>query len=231
MYAKFLKRFFDFTLSLLALVILSPILLILIIVGAIAMKGNPFFTQLRPGKKGKDGNEKIFCLIKLRTMSNAKDKDGNLLPDEKRLTKYGKFLRSTSLDELPELINILKGEMSIVGPRPLLVRDMVFMTKEQRRRHTVRQGLTGLAQVNGRNSITWEQKMEYDLQYIDNIITFVGDMKIIFQTVGKVLKKSDTIREGTVSDIDFGDWLLLDGKVDQEIYDAKRAEAEEILRV
>ena len=204
MYAKYFKRVIDFTLSVVALIVLSPVLLILIVVGAIAMKGNPFFFQPRPGKKGKDGKEKIFKLIKLRTMSNAKDKDGNLLPDDQRLGKYGAWLRSTSLDELPELINIALGSLSICGPRPFLVRDVVFMSEEQRRRHDVRPGLTGFAQVNGRNSITWEQKMEFDLEYIDNGITFMGDLKIILQTVGKVLKRSDTVREGTVSDMDFG---------------------------
>lgn len=229
MYEKFFKRFLDFVLSLLALIVLSPILLLLILMGAIAMKGNPFFTQPRPGKKGKDGKEKIFKLIKLRTMSNAKDKEGNLLPDEVRLNAYGKFLRSTSLDELPELINILVGDMSIIGPRPQLVRDMVFMTEEQRRRHDVRPGLSGLAQVNGRNNITWEQKFEYDLKYIDGGITFWGDVTIIFQTVGKVLGRSDTVREGTVSDLDFGDWLLEKGEVDQETYDTKQKEAKEWL--
>ena len=232
MYARFFKRIMDFVLSLIALIVLSPVFLVLIIVGAIAMKGNPFFTQLRPGKiNKKNGKEKIFKLIKLRTMSNKKDKDGNLLPDELRLNKYGRILRSTSLDELPELINILKGDMSIVGPRPQLVRDMVFMTEEQRRRHSIRPGLTGYAQVNGRNNITWEQKFEYDLQYIDNGITFVNDMKIVFQTVGKVLKRSDTVREGTVSDMDFGDWLMSEGKVNQETYDAKQTEAKEMLKV
>lgn len=231
MYARFFKRAIDFTLSLIALTVLSPILLILMLIGAIAMKGNPFFTQLRPGKKGKDGKEKIFKLIKFRTMSNAKDKNGNLLSDEVRLNKYGKFLRSTSLDELPELLNIMVGSLSICGPRPFLVRDVIFLTEEQRRRHDVRPGLTGLAQVSGRNNITWEQKFEYDLQYIDDGITLIGDLKIIFKTVGKVLRRSDTVREGTASDMDYGDWLLLEGKIDQEIYDQKQEEAKNLLRV
>lgn len=188
MYARFFKRIIDFILSLLALVILSPVLLVLVVVGAVAMRGNPFFVQERPGKKGKDGKEKIFKLIKFRTMSNKKDSSGNLLPDDKRLNKYGKILRSTSLDELPELINILKGEMAIVGPRPLLVRYIPRYSEEQRRRHNVRPGFTGLAQVNGRNAISWEKKFEYDVQYVDNI-TFFGDIKIILKTVGKVFKR------------------------------------------
>ena len=188
MYARFFKRFFDFVLSFGALLVLSPILIILAVIGAIAMKGNPFFCQQRPGRKGKDGKEKIFKLIKFRTMSNAKDKDGNLLPDEIRLNKYGKFLRSTSLDELPELINIALGQLSIVGPRPLLVKYLPRYTEEQRRRHDVRPGLTGLAQVNGRNAISWEEKFELDIEYVDNI-TFLGDIKIILATVGAVLKR------------------------------------------
>lgn len=231
MYAKFFKRLIDFSLSFIALIVLSPILFILIIVGAVAMKGNPFFLQPRPGRKGKDGKEKIFHLIKLRTMSNARDENGNLLPDDQRLGRYGAWLRSTSADELPSLINIMLGSASIVGPRPFLVRDLVFMTDEQRRRHDVRPGLTGLAQVNGRNNITWEQKFEYDLQYIDEGITFMGDVKIILQTVGKVLKRSDTVREGTVSDMDFGDWLMMEGKVTKEEYEEKQIEARELLKV
>lgn len=225
MYAKFLKRLLDFVISVTALVLLSPVLLVLTVIGAIAMKGKPFFCQPRPGKKGKDGREKIFKLIKFRTMSNAKDKDGNLLPDEKRLNKYGVWLRNTSLDELPELINIALGQLALCGPRPFLVRDCVFMTKEQRRRHDVRPGLTGLAQVNGRNNISWEQKIEYDLQYIDGGISFGKDVKILFQTVGKVFAKSDVVREGTASDVDFGDWLLEKGEVDRETYDEKQEEA------
>lgn len=231
MYAKCFKRLLDFILSLMALLFLWPILLILMVIGAIAMKGNPFFLQPRPGKKGRDGRERIFYLIKLRTMSNARDAEGNLLPDDQRLGKYGAFLRSTSLDELPSLLNILVGDLSIVGPRPQLVRDMTFMSEEQRRRHDVRPGLTGWAQVNGRNNITWERKFEYDLEYIDRGITLGGDLKVIFMTVGKVLKRSDTVREGTVSDMDFGDWLMSEGKVDKETYDQKQNEAKELLKV
>ncbi len=193
------------------------------------MKGNPFFFQPRPGLiDKKTGKEKIFKLIKFRTMSNAKDKDGNLLPDNVRLNSYGRFLRSTSLDELPSLLNIASGNLSIVGPRPQLVRDMVFMSKEQRRRHSVRPGLTGLAQVNGRNNITWEQKFEYDLQYIGDI-TFWNDVKIIIKTVEKVLKRSDVVREGTDSDMDFGDWLLQNGSISRSEYDQKQGYAIELL--
>lgn len=221
----------DFSLSLVALLLLSPLILVLTVTGAIAMKGNPFFTQPRPGKKGKDGKERIFRLVKFRTMTNERDHAGELLPDERRLRRYGAWLRSTSLDELPSLVNVLAGDLSLVGPRPFLVRDCVFLTEEERRRHDVRPGLTGLAQINGRNHITWEQKFEYDLQYIDNGITFAGDLRILFRTVGKVVKKSDVVREGTVSDMDYGDWLMLEGKVDRETYEKKQEEARELLKV
>ena len=223
MYEKYWKRVFDIVLSLGALVVLSPVLLVLAILGAVKMKGNPFFTQLRPGK-----DEKIFKLVKFRSMTCEKDAAGELLPDEQRLTAYGKFIRASSLDELPELWNILKGDMSIVGPRPQLVEDMVFMTPEQRKRHTVRQGLTGLAQCNGRNNITWEQKFAYDLQYIEKI-TLWGDLKIIFQTVGKVLAREGVSSEGVETAEDFGDYLLKKGEIDLAEYQAKMAEAEELV--
>lgn len=231
MYANFFKRVLDIVLSFLSLTVLFPFLLIFSVIGVFAMHGNPFFTQLRPGKKRKDGTEKIFRLIKFRTMNNKKDAVGNLLPDEQRLNGYGRWLRSTSIDELPELINILVGDLSIVGPRPQLVRDMVFMSAEQRRRHDVRPGLTGLAQVSGRNNITWEQKFEYDLLYIDNGITFFGDLKIILMTVGRVLKRSDTVRDGTFSDMDFGDWLVFEGRVGETEYKEKQEEAKNLLGV
>lgn len=226
MYQKFFKRMIDFLLSLIALVILSPLMLVLIIIGAVQMGGNPFFTQPRPGK-----NEKIFKLIKFRSMTNKKDADGKLLPDDKRLTRYGRFLRATSMDELPELINILKGDMSIVGPRPQLVRDMVFMTPKQRVRHSVMPGLTGWAQVNGRNNISWEKKFEYDIEYIENGITFLNDAKIVFKTVIKVFERADTVREGTASDLDFGDYLLQKGEVTNEEYELRQKEAKDLLEV
>lgn len=187
MYAKFIKRPLDFFLSLCAILVLSPVLIILIIVGAVVMKGNPFFTQLRPGK-----NEKIFKLIKFRTMTCEKDKDGNLLPDDKRLTKYGKILRSTSLDELPELINILKGDMAVIGPRPLLPEYLPYYTEEERIRHSIRPGLTGLAQVNGRNAIDWDKKLAFDVEYVSKI-TFLKDVKILFLTAYKVFKRDDIL--------------------------------------
>lgn len=201
----------------------SPLLILLTIIGAIVMRGNPFFVQLRPGK-----NERIFLLIKFRTMTCEKDKNGNLLPDEKRLTKYGKFLRFTSLDELPELLNIIKGDMSYVGPRPQLIRDMVFMTERQRKRHTVLPGLTGLAQVNGRNNINWEEKLNYDIQYIENITLF-NDIIILFKTIYKVLLRKDICTEGMTTSEDYGEYLLRSDKISSEKYYNKIKEVEVLL--
>lgn len=192
MYRNYVKRILDFVFSLIAIIILSPIWVALTIIGAFAMRGNPFFTQRRPGYK-----EKIFKLLKFRTMSNAKDKNGNLLPNELRLNKYGRILRSTSLDELPELFNILKGDMSIVGPRPLLPEYLPYYTEEEHHRHDVRPGLTGLAQVNGRNAIAnWEERFGYDLEYIEKC-SFSFDIQIVKQTVKKVFKRTGIVSGGT----------------------------------
>lgn len=193
MYEKYIKRFLDFFLSFCALLVLSPFLVLFTVIGWGVMRGNPFFTQERPGK-----NEKIFKLIKFRTMTSEKDENGELLPDEKRLTKYGKFLRSTSLDELPELINILIGDMSIIGPRPLLVKYLPLYNEEQRKRHLVRPGLSGLAQANGRNTVSWEEKFAYDVEYVHNI-TFVGDVKIIFKTIAAVFAREGINSETSVT--------------------------------
>ncbi len=202
MYQFFIKRFLDIIISFFALIILSPIFLILIVLGAVVMRGNPFFFQRRPGKKDKNGVEKIFCLIKFRTMSNKKDSDGNLLPDKMRLNKYGRMLRATSLDELPELINIFKGDMSLVGPRPLVPQYLPYYTEEERHRHDVRPGLSGLAQINGRNGLQWEERFNYDIEYIRNI-SFLGDVKIIFLTLKKTLIKEGIVIRGTGKTIDF----------------------------
>lgn len=203
MYARFFKRFIDFCLALFALLVLSPLFTVLIVVGAIAMKGNPFFTQLRPGKiDEKTGKERIFRLIKFRTMSNAKDKEGNLLPDEVRLNGYGKFLRKASLDELPEIFNILIGNMSIVGPRPLVVQYLPWYNDSERHRHDIRPGLTGLAQINGRNCLQWEERFAFDLEYV-NHITLLGDLIILFKTLVKVLKHADVVVRGTGDTTDF----------------------------
>ena len=227
-YERFIKRPLDCFLSCGATIVLSPVLLYLIIAGAINMKGNPFFTQERPGRKDpKTGRERIFRLIKFRSMTNEKDADGNLLPDEQRLKSYGKRLRASSLDELGELLNIIKGDMAVVGPRPQLVRDMVFMTPKQRKRHTVRQGLTGLAQCNGRNGLSWDNKLQYDIDYIENGITFMGDAKIIIKTVLKVLQKEGITQDNMATAADYGDYLLDIGRVDKEEYDRKQQEAKE----
>ena len=224
MYAKVFKRVIDFTLALGALLVLFIPLLLLTIIGAIKMKGNPFFTQPRPGM-----NEKVFRLIKFRSMTNKKGPDGKLLPDEERITGYGRFLRGSSLDELPELINILLGHMSIIGPRPQLVRDMVFMTPEERKRHSVRPGLSGLAQVSGRNALKWENKLALDLEYIKNI-SFREDCRIIFKTLKIVLGRGESPTELAVTS-DYGDYLLEKGLIDSESYARKQKEAEELLGV
>lgn len=196
MYAKFWKRLFDFFLSLIALAALSPLLLVLTVVGAIAMKGNPFFVQPRPGMIDKrSGKERIFNLIKFRTMSNAKDADGNLLPDAERLNGYGSFLRKTSLDELPSLINILKADIALVGPRPLLVKYLPRYSPEQRHRHDVRPGMTGYAQVHGRNAISWEDKFAMDVWYTQHV-SLATDIKVLFDTV-RVVIKHEGISSGT----------------------------------
>ncbi len=193
MYKKYIKRFLDFALSLLALIFLSPLLLALTVVGAFQMKGSPFFSQERPG-----WHEKIFKLYKFRTMSNERGPDGELLPDEVRLNKYGRFLRSTSLDELPELVNILRGDMSIIGPRPLLVEYLPLYNEEQHHRHDVRPGLTGYAQSHGRNTVTWERKLEMDVWYTRNL-SFQIDLSIFFRTILAVLKREGISGEGSAT--------------------------------
>ena len=187
--------------------------------------GSPvIFIQIRPGK-----DEKLFKLYKFRTMTDERDAEGNLLPDEERLTPFGRALRESSLDELPELFNIIKGDMAIVGPRPQLVEDMMFMTPEQRKRHAVRQGLTGLAQSNGRNSISWEQRFQYDLRYV-NHITFLEDVKILWKTVAKVLAREGISEAGRATSEDLGDYLLHQGKVDRQTYERKKELARELVR-
>lgn len=197
MYAKCFKRVIDFLLSLIALIILSPLLLVLIILGTVFMRGNPFFSQERPGK-----NEKIFKLIKFRTMDNRKDKSGKLLPDEVRLNKYGRFLRASSLDELPELVNILKGDMSIIGPRPLMARYLSYYTDEERKRHSVRPGLSGYAQVHGRNNVDWAERMKMDVYYAEHV-SLKMDLKILIETVLIVFKREGISVEDMTNFDDF----------------------------
>lgn len=226
MYKKYVKRLADIVCALAALSVFCWLYAIVALLVRINLGSPIIFKQPRPGK-----DEKIFYLYKFRTMTDKRDANGNLLPDSERLTKFGKFIRATSLDELPEAINILKGDMSVVGPRPLLVRDMVFMTPEQRKRHTVSPGLTGLAQVSGRNGITWEQKLNYDLEYIEKI-SFFKDVKIVLLTVWSAFVKHDGIsQEGMDTAEDLGNWLLDNGAVDKDVYDEKVKEANELLNV
>lgn len=207
-YEKYIKRPQDFCCALAAIIVLSPIMAVTALLVRVKLGSPVIFKQERPGLHGK-----IFTLYKFRTMTDAKDKNGNLLPDEVRLTKFGKMLRSTSLDELPELLNILRGDMAVVGPRPLLVEYLPYYTKEEKHRHDVRPGLTGLAQINGRNTLTWEEKFSYDIKYVKNI-SFVNDMKIILKTVEKVFKRSDILigKEFKVGKllVERADWQLTD---------------------
>ncbi len=219
-----IKRCIDIICSLLVIVCFSWLYLIIAILVKFNLGSPVFFKQPRPGK-----DERIFQMYKFRSMSSQKDERGEFLPDEQRLGDFGKFLRRTSLDELPEIFNILKGDMSLVGPRPQLVRDMVFMTEEQRMRHSVLPGLSGLAQVNGRNGISWEEKLEWDLAYIKKI-TFLNDVKIIFATLMKaVLKQEGITMDGMDTALDYGDYLLREGKISKDEYDRGRKEARRLL--
>ena len=222
-YARYIKRILDVLLSGCALVVLTPVLLIVAVLVRTKLGSPVIFCQERPGK-----DEKIFKMYKFRSMTDARGENGELRPDEVRLTKFGRALRSTSLDELPELWNIFKGDMSIVGPRPQLVRDMVFMTPEQRLRHTVMPGLTGLAQVSGRNAISWEDKLATDLRYIRRI-TFLGDVKIVLLTVKKVFCREDISADGMDTAEDLGDYLLRTAQVSEEAYQELQAESKALL--
>ena len=228
-YEKYIKRAFDITCAFLAITVFCWLYAIIAILVRVKLGSPVLFKQPRPGK-----DEKIFNLYKFRTMTDERNEDGELLPDEIRLTSFGKWLRSTSMDELPETFNILNGTMSVIGPRPQLVRDMTFMTPEQRKRHTVRPGLSGLAQTRGRNALSWDGKLATDLEYIENV-TFFGDVKIIFDTVKQVFFKEKGIEDGTVDEVDitddFGDYLLKAGRVSKEEYDLKMNEARELLGV
>lgn len=228
-YERYIKRLLDIICALAALIVFGWLYIIVAILVRVKLGSPVLFTQPRPGK-----DEKIFKLYKFRTMTDARDENGKLLPDDVRLTKFGKALRSTSLDELPEAFNILKGDMSVIGPRPQLVRDMVFMTPEQRLRHTVRPGLSGLAQTRGRNALSWDGKLETDLEYIQHV-TFLGDLKIIFDTVKQVFFHQKGLENSDVDEVDitddFGDYLLKAGRVSMEEYVEKQAEAKELLTV
>ncbi len=220
-YEKYIKRLLDIICSLAAIIVFSWLYIIVAVLVRVKLGPPILFKQLRPGKvDSKTGQESIFYVYKFRSMSDERDENGNLLPDEVRLGKFGRALRATSLDELPEAFNILKGDMSIIGPRPQLVRDMVFMTDEQRRRHTVRPGLSGLAQVNGRNTIKWEDRLDLDLEYIKKI-SFIGDLKIIFATVKNAIFRHEGVNEnGMATSEDFGDYFLRTGRITKEEYDA-----------
>ena len=222
-YERWFKRPVDILCALAAIIVFGWLYILVAILVRINLGSPVIFRQPRPGK-----DEKVFYLYKFRSMTDERDEQGNLLPDEVRLTKFGKFLRSTSLDELPEAFNILKGDMSVIGPRPQLVRDMVFMTPEQRMRHWVRPGLSGLAQVRGRNAISWEGKLATDLEYIQKV-TFWGDVKILLQTVVKVFQRDGITEEGMATAADLGDYLLSEGRVEPEDYERKQQEALQLI--
>ena len=229
LYEKYGKRILDIACATAAIVVFSPLYLGVAALVKLKLGSPVLFTQDRPGLIGKDGKETVFKMYKFRTMTDERDENGELLPDDVRLTKFGKWLRNTSLDELPEAFNILNGTMSVIGPRPQLVRDMTFMTKEQRARHTAKPGLSGLAQVNGRNGISWEEKLDWDRKYIQNV-SFAGDVKIIFDTVKKAFIKQEGITQDDMATAeDFGDYLLRMGKVDVDTYRENQAKAGEIL--
>ena len=223
MYKKYFKRLFDLCSSGMALLFLSPLLLYIAYLVKVKLGSPVLFTQIRPGK-----DNRLFKMYKFRTMTDARDKEGNLLPDDLRLTTFGKKLRETSLDELPELINIFKGDMSVVGPRPQLVRDMVFFSDKEMQRQSVYPGLTGLAQISGRNNISWEEKFKYDLQYIDRI-SFLEDMRIIYRTIFKVANQDDINTEGMETAEDYGDWLRRKKLLTDQDYEIGQDKAKQLI--
>lgn len=232
-YEKYIKRLLDILCSGAAVIVFCWLYVIIAVMVRVKLGKPVLFKQPRPGKiNPKTGKECIFNMYKFRTMTDERDENGKLLPDEVRLTKFGRMLRATSLDELPEAFNILKGDMSVVGPRPQLVRDMVFMSDTQRMRHTAKPGLSGLAQVNGRNAVSWEDKIKWDLKYIEKV-SFVGDIKIVWQTIKKVFMRRNITESNEEIDVtlDYGDALLKERKVTKEEYDAKQAEARRLLGV
>lgn len=229
-YEKYIKRVVDVICAICAIVVFFPLYIAVAALVKLKLGSPVLFIQERPGQT-KGGKETLFKMYKFRTMKDKRDENGELLPDEVRLTKFGKWLRSTSLDELPEAFNILNGTMSVVGPRPQLVQDMVFMTNEQRQRHTAKPGLSGLAQVNGRNDIEWEEKLSWDLKYIQKV-GFLRDLRIIIETVGKAFVEREGITDGNMATAEsFGDYLLNRGKIDRGIYDEKQKLAREIMKL
>lgn len=227
-YERYVKRSLDVICSLLFIIVFCWLYAIIAVVVAVKMGRPVLFKQPRPGIV-KNGKETIFDMYKFRSMTDERDRHGNLLPDDQRLPRFGALLRSTSLDELPEVFCILKGDMSVIGPRPQLVRDMVFMTDQQRMRHTAKPGLTGLAQVKGRNAVTWEEKMDWDLKYIEKV-SFLNDVKILFDTVAVVFKRSGITDGENATALDYGDALLKAGKISKEKYEAEQAHARNLIK-